>query len=50
MNETEMHHLYYCIGLASETLETGDEPFGSVLIAADGTVLAEERNRVGAGG
>ncbi len=35
--------------LAAEALEAGDEPFGSVLVAADGTILAEERNRVGSG-
>ena len=35
--------------LAAEALEAGDEPFGSVLVAADGAVLAEERNRVGSG-
>ena len=27
--------------------EAGDNPFGSVLVAADGEVLFEDRNRVG---
>ena len=31
--------------LATEAVEAGDFPFGSVLVAADGTVLAEDRNR-----
>ena len=35
--------------LAAEALEAGDEPFGSVLVGADGTVLAEDRNRVASG-
>ena len=49
IDEAKLQHLYRCIELATEALEAGDEPFGSVLVAADGTVLAEERNRVGAG-
>ena len=46
---TELHHLRRCIQLAAEALAAGNEPFGSVLVAADGTVLAEDRNRVGQG-
>jgi tRNA(Arg) A34 adenosine deaminase TadA len=34
-----------CVELAAEAVEMGDFPFGSVLVAADGTVLAEDRNR-----
>ena len=45
----ELGHLRRCVELATEALEAGDEPFGSVLVAADGTVLAEDRNRVGSG-
>ncbi|MPV37377.1 nucleoside deaminase [Georgenia subflava] len=39
-------HLRRCVELAREALEAGDEPFGSVLVSADGAVLAEDRNRV----
>lgn len=46
---TEWRHLRRCVELAAEALAAGDEPFGSVLVAADGTVLAEDRNRVGSG-
>ena len=46
----ELGHLRRCVELATEALEAGDEPFGSVLAAADGTVLAEDRNRVVSGG
>src|SRR5829696_4705010 len=42
----DLRHLRRCVALATEALEAGDEPFGSVLVAADGTVLAEDRNRV----
>ena len=35
--------------LACSPLEAGDDPFGSVLVAADGEVLFEDRNRVGSG-
>ena len=38
-------HLERCVALAAEAFEAGDGPFGSVLVSADGTVLAEERNR-----
>ncbi|MGI8333236.1 nucleoside deaminase [Actinomadura scrupuli] len=43
--DDELRHLRRCVELAAEALEAGDEPFGSVLAAADGTVLAEDRNR-----
>jgi tRNA(Arg) A34 adenosine deaminase TadA len=49
IDEGELTHLRRCVELANEALEAGDEPFGSVLVAADGTVLAEDRNRVAAG-
>jgi tRNA(Arg) A34 adenosine deaminase TadA len=48
--EEELRHLRRCVELATEALEAGDEPFGSVLAAADGTMLAEDRNRVVSGG
>lgn len=48
-NATETRHLRRCIELATEALEAGDQPFGSVLVAADGTVLAEDRNRTSSG-
>ncbi|WP_106401275.1 nucleoside deaminase [Actinocorallia populi] len=38
-----------CVDLAREALEDGDEPFGSVLVDAQGTVLFEDRNRVKGG-
>ena len=47
--DEELRHLRRCVELATEALQAGDEPFGSVLVAADGTVLAEDRNRVGGG-
>lgn len=49
MKESEIPHLHRCIELAKEALEAGDEPFGSVLVAGNGNVLMEDRNRVGAG-
>jgi tRNA(Arg) A34 adenosine deaminase TadA len=45
LTETDMRHLRRCVELAEEALNAGDKPFGSVLAAADGTVLAEDRNR-----
>lgn len=42
-------HLKRCIELATAALEAGDEPFGSVLVSAEGEVLAEDHNRVASG-
>ncbi len=47
--DVDLQHLRRCVELATEALNAGDEPFGSVLVAADGRVLAEDRNRVAAG-
>ncbi|MCO8274042.1 nucleoside deaminase [Actinoplanes sp. TRM 88003] len=38
-------HLRRCVELATEALDAGDYPFGSVLVDAEGAVRAEERNR-----
>jgi len=45
LDETARHHLRRCVDLAREALDAGDEPFGSVLVGADGSVLKEQRNR-----
>ncbi|MFA1545600.1 nucleoside deaminase [Actinomadura chokoriensis] len=45
----ELVHLSRCAELAAEALEEGDEPFGSVLVAASGKVLFEDRNRTAGG-
>ena len=49
MNEPELAHLRRCVELAREALDAGDAPFGSVLVAGGGRVLAEDRNRTGSG-
>ena len=49
VKNSEMQYLHRCVELAAEALEAGDDPFGSVLVAADGEVLFEDRNRVGSG-
>ena len=45
VKEADLPYLRRCVELATEAVEAGDFPFGSVLVAADGTVLAEDRNR-----
>ncbi len=50
VDDADLAHLRRCVQLARAALESGDEPFGSVLVGADGTVLAEDRNRVASGG
>jgi tRNA(Arg) A34 adenosine deaminase TadA len=42
--DTDSVHLRRCVTLAVAALEAGDDPFGSVLVDADGEILAEERN------
>ena len=38
-------HLRRCVELAREALAAGDDPFGSLLVDANGAVLAERLNR-----
>jgi tRNA(Arg) A34 adenosine deaminase TadA len=45
VTEADLPYLRRCLELAAEAVEAGDFPFGSLLVAADGTVLAEDRNR-----
>ncbi|MGH3394790.1 MAG: hypothetical protein ACRDPO_08890 [Streptosporangiaceae bacterium] len=45
VTDADLPHLRRCVELAAVAVEAGDFPFGSVLAAADGTVLAEDRNR-----
>lgn len=49
INEQDRTHLKRCVELAAEALAAGDEPFGSVLVSAEGEVLFEDRNRVAGG-
>ncbi|MET8585647.1 nucleoside deaminase [Streptomyces collinus] len=49
VKDSELDFLRRCVELAREALDAGDEPFGSVLVTADGAVRAEDRNRVAAG-
>src|SRR5690554_5973633 len=49
INEQDRKQLQRCIELATEVLAAGDEPFGSVLVSAQGEVLFEDRNRVAGG-
>lgn len=49
MTEQDLIHLRRCVELAERALEVGDEPFGSVLVSADGEVLVEDHNHVSGG-
>ena len=46
LSETDLTHLRRCVELAREGLEDGDEPFGSLLVDAGGSLRFEDRNRV----
>lgn len=47
--EEDLKHLRRCVELARQALQAGDEPFGSVLVDAEGKVLMEDHNRVAGG-
>lgn len=49
ITESDRRHLRRCVELAARALESGDEPFGSVLVAADGQVLFEDHNHIAGG-
>ncbi len=46
LTNKDLAHLKRCIELAEEALFAGNQPFGSVLVSAEGTVLFEGRNEV----
>ena len=49
ISKIDLKYIRRCIKLAETALEKGDEPFGSVLVSADGQVLAEDHNHVADG-
>jgi len=46
INDEDLGYLRRCVELARSALDAGDEPFGSLLIDADGKTRFEDRNRV----
>lgn len=46
INEQDLRYLRRCVALAEESLAEGDQPFGSVLVSAQGAVLAEDHNQI----
>jgi tRNA(Arg) A34 adenosine deaminase TadA len=49
MDATDRRHLTRCVDLAEQALATDNDPFGSVLVSAEGTVLYEDHNRTAGG-
>jgi len=49
INDIDLTHLRRCVELAKAALELGDEPFGSLLVSANGDVLFEDHNHVASG-
>src|SRR5690625_851973 len=49
ITDDDFTHLARCVELAAEALEDGNSPFGSLLVAGDGRVLFEDRNRISGG-
>lgn len=46
LKERDFKYLEKCLELAAESVKAGDEAFGSILVNADGKIIAEARNRV----
>jgi tRNA(Arg) A34 adenosine deaminase TadA len=49
VDDTDLAHLRRCVELARAALDAGDEPFGSVLVDAEGRVRFEDANHVAGG-
>lgn len=49
ITDQDIVHLKRCVDLARKALELGDEPFGSILVSAEGNVLFEDHNHVAGG-
>ena len=49
ISKSDLKYLRRCVALARTALEKGDQPFGSVLVSEDDTVLAEDHNHVAGG-
>jgi tRNA(Arg) A34 adenosine deaminase TadA len=49
VDDVDVAHLRRCLELAAAARDGGNEPFGSLLVGGDGTVLAELMNTVGTG-
>ncbi len=46
LTDKDIKYLKEAINLAKEALNSGDQPFGSVLVSKEGKVLFKDRNRV----
>lgn len=46
MNDIDQSHLRRAIAVAQQARDHGNHPFGALLVAADGTVIAEAENTV----
>lgn len=49
ISEQDLVHLRSAVALAREAYDAGDQPFGTVLVAGDGSVLWSGRNHAGGG-
>jgi len=49
VNQTDHIYLVRCVDLAEVAVNTGNAPFGSLLVSGDGTVLFEDHNRIAGG-
>jgi tRNA(Arg) A34 adenosine deaminase TadA len=49
VDETDLRFLERCVVLAERAVQSGNQPFGSVLVSASGEILMEDHNHEAAG-
>ncbi len=45
MKQSDTEAMQRCLNLAKEAVDAGDNPFGAVIVDAEGSIVAEGRNR-----
>lgn len=49
VTDEDREYLRRAVELAADAVDAGDQPFGSILVDANGAVLYEDRNRISSG-
>lgn len=49
LDDQDIRRIGRCVELARAALDNGDEPFGAILVDADGAILFEDHNHVAGG-
>lgn len=49
LTDKDLEYLRLCVDLATRALETGNAPFGSLLVGPEGEILAQDHNQISSG-